>query len=273
MKGCANVRIEVLVSTMHQTDHHLIEKMNIQSDAIIINQCDRNKFEEFEYKGCSIRFLSFAERGIGLSRNNALMRATADIILFADDDVVYVKNYNQIIIEAFKNNPKADMIVFNVPSSNPDRPEYTIREDIRVKWFNCLRYGTFRIAVRVDKLKSKNIYFSLLFGGGARYSAGEDSLFISEFIKSGLKIYANPAVIGHVSHEDSTWFKGFTDKYFIDKGVFFYRLSKGWAKLLCLQFAIRHYRMYQNEKTIRESLKLMIKGTREKRSAEITKPQ
>lgn len=191
------------------------------------------------------------------------MRATADICLFADDDVVYVENYDQIIIETFKNNPKADMIIFNVPSSNPDRPSYTIRKHSRVKWFNCLKYGTFRIAIRRGKSKSANIYFSLLFGGGAKYSSGEDSLFISDFIKKGLKIYANPAVIGHVNHKDSTWFEGFTDKYFFDKGVLYSCLSKGWAKILCLQFAIRHYKAYQNEKTMMESLKLMFKGTRE----------
>ena len=33
------------------------------------------------------------ERGIGLSRNTALMRATADIILFADEDVTYKDGY------------------------------------------------------------------------------------------------------------------------------------------------------------------------------------
>ena len=58
------MNLQVLVSTMHQTYPSLLEKMNIQSDAIIINQCDRNEFEEFEYKGNNIKFLSFAERGV-----------------------------------------------------------------------------------------------------------------------------------------------------------------------------------------------------------------
>jgi len=96
---------------MHQNDHSLLEKMNIQSDAIIGNQCNRNEIEEFNYNGNTIKYLSFPERGVGLNRNNALMRATADICLFADDDVRYVDNYKDIIIEAFEQNPKADMIV------------------------------------------------------------------------------------------------------------------------------------------------------------------
>lgn len=42
----ANMKLQVLVSCMHQQDYSLLEKM-YQTDAIIINQCDINKFEEY----------------------------------------------------------------------------------------------------------------------------------------------------------------------------------------------------------------------------------
>ena len=83
------MKVQVLVAAMHQKDHSLLEKMNIRSDAIVANQCDRNEFEDFTWNGHKIRYLSFAERGVGLNRNNALMRATGDICLFADDDMRY----------------------------------------------------------------------------------------------------------------------------------------------------------------------------------------
>ena len=107
------MRIQVLVAAMHQTDHSLLEKMNIQTDAIIGNQCDRNEVEDFEWNGHRIKYLNFAERGVGLNRNNALMRADADICLFADDDMVYVDGYAEKILTAFNENPDADVIVFN----------------------------------------------------------------------------------------------------------------------------------------------------------------
>ena len=44
----ANMKLQVLVSCMHQQDYSLLEKMNIQTDAIIINQCDINKFENIK---------------------------------------------------------------------------------------------------------------------------------------------------------------------------------------------------------------------------------
>lgn len=254
------MKLQVLVSTMHQTDHSLLKKMNIQSDAIVINQCDINKFEEFEYKGHKIKFLSFNERGVGLSRNTALMRSDGDICIFADDDVTYVNGYKEVILETFAKIPDADVIVFNVIGTNPDRMPYIIPKQSRVRIFNCLRYGTYRIAVRNESIKKSNIYFSLLFGGGAKYSAGEDSLFMIDCIRKGLKVYASPVVIGEVNHQDSTWFNGYTDKYFMDKGVFYYSMSKRWAWLLCLQFAIRHRNLFKNKKTITEAYKLMIKG-------------
>ena len=41
----------------------------------------------------TIKIYSFDERGVGLSRNSALMRADADIIVFADSDVIYNDDY------------------------------------------------------------------------------------------------------------------------------------------------------------------------------------
>lgn len=254
------MNLQVLVSTMHQKDHGLLNKMNIQSDAIIVNQCNMNKFEEFDYKGYNIRFLSLAERGVGLSRNTGLMRVTADICIFADDDVVYDEGYRETVIEAFKNNPKADVILFNVLSTNPERPSFVITKENRIRFYNIFRYGTFRIAVRMTSIYQSNISFSLLFGGGAKYSAGEDSLFLNDCLRSGLKVFSSPQNIGIVTQSESTWFKGYTDKYFIDKGVFYATLSKKWSKLLISQFAIRHRNLFEKDKTVIEAYKLMCKG-------------
>lgn len=257
------MNLQVLVSTMNQTDHSILDKMNIDSDAIIINQCDGYRYEKFEYKGNIIHFLSFAERGVGLSRNNALMRATADICLFADEDIVYVDKYKEIVIKAFRENPKADMIIFNILSKNPERPICKIQKESKVRWYNCLRYGAARIAIKTDVIKQKNIYFSLLFGGGAKYSAGEDSIFIVECKKKGLKIFANPTIIGYAGQEDSSWFEGYTDKYFIDKGVLYGLISKRWGRLLCLQFALRHRDMFKKDKTWKYAYNLMLEGMKE----------
>ena len=108
------MRIQVLVAAMNQSDHSLIKKMNIKTDAIVGNQCGFNSVEKFNIGDQKIQYLNFAERGVGLNRNNTLMRADADICLFADDDMVYEDNYSEIIKNAFQRYPDADVIVFNL---------------------------------------------------------------------------------------------------------------------------------------------------------------
>lgn len=211
--------LQVLVATMHQTDHSLLEKMNIQSDAVVINQCDRNEIERFTYKGHNILWMSLNERGIGLSRNTALMRSTADIVLFADEDVSYLDNYPQMVVSAFEKNPEADILLVDLEAvgavKHHDKP-YTFR---RVKWYNAMHYGAVHFACKRENLFAKGLSYNLLFGGGAKYSCGEDNIFLASALKAGLKVWAIPGYVGTVTHGESTWFQGYTDKYFYDKGV------------------------------------------------------
>ena len=113
--------IQVLVAAMNQKDHSLLEKMNIKSNAIIGNQCDYNSIEKFKYQDYDIVYLNFAEKGVGLNRNNSLMRATGDICLFADDDMIYENDYVKKVEKAFEENPKADILIFNLIEKKPKR--------------------------------------------------------------------------------------------------------------------------------------------------------
>ncbi|WP_196607057.1 hypothetical protein [Pectinatus frisingensis] len=215
------MKLQVLVSVINSNIDEVCNNLNIKTDAIIINQTSYNSYEEkYRCNGRNfIKCYSFKEHGIGISRNNALLRAQSDICVIADDDVRYVDNYEKIIIEAYNNYADADMIVFNVPSLNINRTDYFIRENGRVHLYNCLRYGAFRFTFRTTSIKKANIFFSLLFGGGSKYGSGEDSLFILECVRRGLKVYCNKNVIGTVRQNKSTWFEGYNKKYIFDKGA------------------------------------------------------
>ncbi len=257
-----DLSLQVLASTMYQTDFNSPQKMNLHSDAILINQCERNEFREIEYNGYHIDFLSFHERGVGLSRNSALMRAKADICLFADEDIVYVDNYSQLVKNAFHQNKKADVIVFNVPSLNTGRPTANIIKNRRCHIWNCLRFGAVNIAVRRSAILKANIFFSLLFGGGAVYSSGEDSLFLIDCLKAGLRVYMSKEVIAHVKQEGSFWFTGYTEKYFLDKGAFACCAFGFHAYLFCLQFALRKYASFKRDIRFFQACILMFTGIR-----------
>ena len=51
--------VQVLVAAMGQEDHSLIKKMNLKTDAIIGNQCDKNSIERFEENGNKFCYLNF----------------------------------------------------------------------------------------------------------------------------------------------------------------------------------------------------------------------
>lgn len=236
-------KVQVLVATMNQEDHSILEKMNIDSDVIVCNQCNQDKVEKFKYNGYDVAFYSFAERGVGLNRNNALMRATGDICLFADDDMVYVDDYVTKVTEAFAKYSDADVIIFNLIEKIPTR--YIIKKEHKVGWHNYLRYGTARVAVRLSSIKYNGIYFNQCFGGGTEHCHGEDNLFLTSCLRNKLKIYAVPMYIAELTDErESTWNKGYDDKYFSDQGELYRAISKNWWKILCLQDAVRHSKMY-----------------------------
>ena len=239
------MNVQVLVAAMHQTDHSLLEKMNIHSDAIIGNQCEENRIENMQWNGHKIQYYSFAERGVGLNRNNSLMRADGDICLFADEDMRYYDDYAQIVKRAFEERPDADAIVFNIDIKGPNMGSRRNVASKRVRWFNALSYGASRLAVKTDSVKRENIMFHRCFGGGTMFSCGEDTLFIVDMLKHKLKIYTYPATIAQVDQNTSTWFSGYNKKYLYDKGVLFRAISKRWCSLLCLQALIRHSQMYK----------------------------
>ena len=250
--------VQVLVATMNQKDHSLLKRMNIQSDAIIGNQCNFNSIEQFKINDCCITYLNFNERGVGLNRNNALMRAQGKYCLFADDDMVYEDNYVDIVVSTFNDIPDADVIIFNLKEKKPNR--FVIKKISKVNYFNYLRYGTARIAIRLKSIKDNGIYFNQCFGGGSEYCHGEDNLFLTECLNKGLNVYSVPIFIATLTEgRESSWNNGYDDKYLKDQGKLYYTISKRWWRLLCIQDAVRHRKIYK--RSVIEVLRLMFEFT------------
>lgn len=257
------MRLEVLVSTMDQKDFSLINKMNLSSDAIIINQSDYFDYNEVTKDDNLFRMYSFNERGVGKSRNNALMRSSADICVLADDDMVYVDNYKEIILNEFKKNPKADVIIFSVKIIDNKGERFRKLKDKRARFFNSFKYGAVRIAFRREAILKRNIHFSLLFGGGAKHGSGEDSIFLMDCIKKGLRVYTSSKKIADIYNYESSWFNGYNKKYFFDRGALFKALFPKFGLLLILQFAIRKHSLYKDEMRLFEAIRHMISGYRD----------
>lgn len=253
------MNLQLLVAAVNKDEIKLSNEMNINSDAIIANQGSAFGYVRYKHKGYDVEAYSFAEKGVGLNRNTALMRASADIVLFSDDDIVYEDDYRDKVLQEFEKNPKADMILFNVNVS-PERKTYEITDYGRVRWYNCGRYPTYSMAVRLNRVRENNISFSLLFGGGAKYSNGEDSLFIRDCLKKGLKVYKAPVVIGTEQETPSTWFEGYTEKFFYDRGVLYHYLYGTLAPIMARRFIEKNKKKMCDVITKKEALRLIKNG-------------
>lgn len=234
-------KLQLLIATMNLTDIiGLCDKMHIESDALIINQADNVKYECLLYHGYKIECYTFAERGLSKSRNNALLRCTGDILCIADDDMVYTDTYREDIISEFQKHPEADALVFNVAALNDKRSGKLIEKYARVGKRESREYGSVHIAIKRSALICKNVYFNTLFGSGALYSCGEDTLFLKELIEKGLKLYKSPIRIASVDMNDSTWFNGYNEIYFKNKGALIEAAYPSISWLLAILQSVRN---------------------------------
>ena len=125
-------KLQVLVATMHQKDLSLVEKMNIRCDAVIANQADKNEILTED----NVTMITTKTRGVGLNRNIALLAADAEILLFADDDVMYHDDMTEKVVAAFAENPQADVIIFgmNITRNGQITERRTLRNKRLLVW-------------------------------------------------------------------------------------------------------------------------------------------
>lgn len=261
------MELEVLVSAMNEDGVSLAGKMGLATDAIVVNQCDRYGYEEFpcpKHEGFRVRWFDMKERGVGLSRNTCLMRASKDIVLFSDEDIVLAEGYEALILKAFEENPKADGIMFNVEVDERRRTYWNTRLR-RIGALNYGRYPAYACAFRREALHKAGVCYSLLFGGGARYSNGEDSLFLHDCLKKGLRLYAHAGVIGREEYRESTWFSGYHEKFFFDRGVLYAHLYGSAAGLWGLRFVLCKRGAMCQEIPPGKAIKLLFAGIKEGR--------
>lgn len=253
-------RIQLLVAAVSQDTDALPQKMNIQSDAIIVNQKMTYSFEQKDFNGNEIRIFNCDEKGVGLSRNLALLRADHELVQFCDEDIVLDDGYTALVMKEFDDHPEADMIMFNVKASE-GRVTYHNTDFAKVGYLNYGRYPAYAIAARRERLHEAGVTFSLLFGGGAKYSNGEDSLFIKDCLDKGLRIYRSPVEIGHeIVERPSTWFDGFNDKFFFDRGVLYHFLYGKLAVPMCLRFLLKHKEEVCSQMPVSKGFAIMKKG-------------
>lgn len=255
------MRLEVLLATMDQCDDSVLNEMNVRSDIIVCNQTTE-KMDGCEYSRADdrVRWYNFQERGVGLNRNNGLIRASGDICLLADDDIVYTDDYEKVVLDAFKQYQFADVILFNIYDTDGTKRDSTGKIK-KIHLHNCGKYGAVRIAFRRQSVLKNAISFNQLFGGGCLFSAGEDTMFIRDCLRKGLKVIAVPdCILTLRDARPSTWFEGYTDKFFEDFGASYYCHYGNLAPMVTLLQLARRRKKWLKERTIWQAWQLARRG-------------
>ncbi|MCR5304316.1 MAG: glycosyltransferase [Lachnospiraceae bacterium] len=263
--------VAVLMSVLNKDPMTAAKDARLATEAVMVIQGDREGTAEFAVPDCEgnergVSVVYDSGRGVGRSRNTAIdcAPADADILMFCDDDIRYDEGYGKAVAEEFRRIPQADLITFNM-RVDATRHTYENQGRRRIHFWNSGRYPAYSIAVRSDAVRQSGVRFSTLFGGGARYGSGEDSLFLTDCLKAGMKLYTSPVFLGRELErpEGSTWFKGYNEKYFIDKGVLYSYLYGRSAGIISRIYLMRHREQWCVEVPYGRALALLKKGVAE----------
>jgi glycosyltransferase involved in cell wall biosynthesis len=260
-----NLSLEVLVTSVGQENPlDLHARMNLKGDLLISNQGSRVEYGCWQHGTSRVRMVSTNTRGVGINRNIGLCYCDAEICLLADEDMTYVDGYEDMVHAAYALYPDADVVLFNVRSLNPERPLSEIRARKRANRFDLAQFGVTGVAAKVDSVRRANIWFSPLFGGGARHGSGEDALFLQDLLKKKLKVYLSPETIAYAKQAESTWFNGYSPKYFFDKGALFAAAYPRLSPIIALRSSLR-YRFQKGVRspTLWRLYRTMLRGARE----------
>ena len=139
-----------------------------------------------------VQYISSDAIGVTKSRNALLNSAKSDFVYFCDDDVLLKDNIYSTITDAFKT-LGADIITFNVTNEyGALRKNYPSKVTNRW-WFNILSVGTIEIAAKKESIKA--VRFNELMGAGSGIPIGDEAVFLSDCLRSHLKISHCPLVV------------------------------------------------------------------------------
>ena len=228
---------------MNQNDTSIFEKTNIQSSALMINQCNVDNYWENKRDYGNLKIISTKERGLSNSRNMAIKNASQKYALLCDDDEYLYEGYPQIIENAFNENPHADILCFQIKRSGK---KYS-NKGFKVGFLSSLKIASWQICFKVESIKKADVFFDKRFGSGTSLGAGEENIFLYDCLKKKLKCFYVPICIGEVAQIESKWFKGFNQLYFYNRGVATRRMMGLGGFFYCLYFLFaKHYR-YKSE--------------------------
>lgn len=263
------MKIVVLISCMNEKDYSIIERTNLKTDAVIINQTDNDSVQSVEFLSSdgnkhNAIFVNTRERGLSKSRNMAIeYSGGADVCLLCDDDEWLDDDYEEKISKAYTDAPSdIKLIAFAFTMEGHSCPT----ESHKFTFKDIMRTSSVQISFKREAIISNNIKFDILMGSGTGNGGGEENKFLIDVKKAGLSMMYVPYYITTVQKGNSKWNNSISERYL---------RNLGWSSRRILGFtggvayiiyhAVSHYRAYSSQFGIHSILSNMIKGFFDKR--------
>lgn len=99
--------------------------------------------------------------------------------------------------------------------------------------------GVNGLAIKRSFLQSHQIMFDEEIGPGREIYCGEDSVFLNDLIKKKAKIYLSPTLISYVSQDESSWFDGYNERFFLSAGYIYAKIYGLLSPLVIIRRTIK----------------------------------
>ena len=268
--------MQTLLSVMEPGDPlGLIKKLNIKTDAVIVNQCGREgrhkvvlsdgfvimdgKARGGTDSGIFEQGIDIIERneiGLSKSRNLAMASARDDICIFCDNDVRYVDDAPEIISDAFSRYPDAGIICFFIERPVRHSPVRTTEGLMSKK--DMMRIFSPEMAIRRSLIGS--LRFDENFGAGAEYKMGEENIFLFEAARQSIKRIYIPVKIASTIPNESSWFTAYDRDFYISRGAGYEAMDPGLWYILTWQNLIRKRKEYKDTIKTFDAYRAMKEG-------------
>jgi hypothetical protein len=261
------MRLDILISTANDGIYNIQELLldpQKHIKYIISHQIYNEQEYNINFNREDVLYQQSKSKGLSKNRNITLSLASADICLFADDDVRFKKEWLANIINAFNSNPDSDILTFkiNTPISNnrhkeyKEYPESPYQHNIRT----IFQVSSIEIAFRLHKIKNNQLEFDENFGLSTDFNFGEENIFLKDALYCGLTLKFIPLYI--ISHPHAPSRKINTKKNIITSGAIFYRMFGNLALFMDIYSIFYNYRDYNSRFSPLKYFLWIIKGNK-----------
>ena len=244
------MKLEHLISTMHQKTLKFTDNMRCKTDILLVNQTDEEFISEETNGIIRKRMISVLDRGLSNSRNMLIKNAKGDIGILGDDDLIYMDGYLEIIKNAYKKHQDADIIAFSFTQNMDVDTRRQFKKERQLNIFTISKISSVEITFKIKSIREKGLEYCPLLGLGAPFGACEENAFLADALRAGLKIWYVPATICYLKPdppERVKWQDGFNKDYFVKRGACFYRIyKKGFIFFVVVFLCLKKFNIFRN---------------------------